>query len=294
MAAKVLVLGSNFAGLTAALAVKHELQDDVEVTVVSKDDRFIFNPSFIWIPFGRRKPADITFPVAPTFETHGVEFVHAEATRIDPQHQQVQTTNGSHGYDYLVIATGYLEDFSPIPGAGPGGPAHAITSLAGAVAAAEGWQRLLADPGPVVVAAAQGTGCFGAAYEFVFNLAYQLRRHGLKQRAPISLCDRRAVPGPLRDRRAARWGAAAGHVPQAHRHPGRPRHRHRRGRAGRAAAGRWPPAAVPLRGGGPAVRGRRGRADLGPGQRQRVCRGPGHLPDQGVPEHLRGRDRRRR
>jgi NADH dehydrogenase FAD-containing subunit len=29
MAPKVLVLGSNFAGLTAALAIKHELQDDV-------------------------------------------------------------------------------------------------------------------------------------------------------------------------------------------------------------------------------------------------------------------------
>ena len=125
------------AGLTAALAVKHELQDDVEVTVISKDDRFIFNPSFIWIPFGKRNPADITFPVAPTFETHGVDFVHAEATRIDPQHQQVQTTNGTHGFDYLVVATGYREDFSPIPGAGSGGPAHAITSLEGALAAAE-------------------------------------------------------------------------------------------------------------------------------------------------------------
>jgi sulfide:quinone oxidoreductase len=50
VAAKVLVLGSNFAGLTAALAIKHQLQDDVEVTVISKDDRFMFNPSFIWIP----------------------------------------------------------------------------------------------------------------------------------------------------------------------------------------------------------------------------------------------------
>jgi NADH dehydrogenase FAD-containing subunit len=186
MAPKVLVLGSNFAGLTAALAVKHELQDDVDVTVISKDDRFIFNPSFIWIPFGKRTPADITFPVAPTFDAHQVDFVHAEATRIDPQHQQVQTTNGTHGFDYLVVATGYREDFTGIPGAGPGGPAHAITSLHGAVAAADGWNQLLADPGPVVVAAAQGTGCFGAAYEFVFNLAYQLRKHGLKQRTPIT------------------------------------------------------------------------------------------------------------
>ena len=41
MAPKVLVLGSNFAGLTAALAVKHELEGDVEVTVVSQADGFL-------------------------------------------------------------------------------------------------------------------------------------------------------------------------------------------------------------------------------------------------------------
>ena len=37
-----------------------------------------------------------------------------------------------------------------------------LASGKGAPAAADGWRRLLADPGPVVVAAAQGTGCFGA------------------------------------------------------------------------------------------------------------------------------------
>ena len=50
---KVIVLGGNFAGLTAALSVKHELGDDVDLTVVSKSDTFQFNPSFIWST-GRR------------------------------------------------------------------------------------------------------------------------------------------------------------------------------------------------------------------------------------------------
>jgi hypothetical protein len=47
--------------------------------------RFQFNPSFIWIPFGKRKAKDVVFPVAKTFESHGVEFVRAEATSIDPK-----------------------------------------------------------------------------------------------------------------------------------------------------------------------------------------------------------------
>jgi sulfide:quinone oxidoreductase len=38
------VLGGNFAGLTGALSLKQELDDDVHVTVVSKSDRFQFNP----------------------------------------------------------------------------------------------------------------------------------------------------------------------------------------------------------------------------------------------------------
>ena len=34
----VVVLGANFGGLTAALAVKHKLHGDVDVTVVSPSD----------------------------------------------------------------------------------------------------------------------------------------------------------------------------------------------------------------------------------------------------------------
>ena len=94
---KVLVLGGNFGGLTAALSVKHELEGDVDVTVVSASDRFLFNPSLIWLPFGKRRPADITFPLAPTFESHDVDVVHASATRIDPLAQQVQTTQAATG-----------------------------------------------------------------------------------------------------------------------------------------------------------------------------------------------------
>ena len=39
---KVLVLGGNFGGLTAALAVNHELHGDVDIRVISASDRFLF------------------------------------------------------------------------------------------------------------------------------------------------------------------------------------------------------------------------------------------------------------
>src|SRR6266511_3265158 len=190
---KVLVLGGNFAGLTAALSVKHDLHNDVDVTVVSKSDRFQFNPSFIWIPFGKRTANDVVFPLAVTFESQGVDFIHGEAMTIDPTSQRVETSKGGYGYDYLVIATGYRNDFDVVPGLGPGGNAHSITHLDGAIEAAEGWARFLNDPGPVVVAATQGAACFGAAYEFVFNVAYHLRKHRLE--VPLSYVSAEPFPG---------------------------------------------------------------------------------------------------
>jgi len=183
---KVLVLGGNFGGLTAALTVKHELHGDVDVTVVSAADHFLFNPSLIWVPFGKRRREDITFPLGPTFTEHGVDFVHAEATELNLAARRVSTTAGPYDYDYLVIATGYRNNFQAVPGLGPDGNASTITTLEDAVHAGEAWRRLLREPGDVVVGATQGAGCFGAAYEFLFNTSYQLRKAGLKNKVKLT------------------------------------------------------------------------------------------------------------
>jgi len=181
----VLVLGSSFGGLTAALAVKHELHGDVDVIVISPGDHFVFNPSLIWLPFGKRTPQDIIFPVAPTLEQHEVEYIHAAATAIDPEHKVVITTDGTaQGYDYLIIATGYRNKMDAVPGLAEN--AVTITTLEDAVKAREAWRAFLADPGDIVVGATQGAGCFGAAYEFLFNTSYQLRKAGLKKSVKLT------------------------------------------------------------------------------------------------------------
>jgi NADH dehydrogenase FAD-containing subunit len=157
MAAKrIVIIGGNFGGLTAALELKHELGADVEVTVVSAADRFLFNPSLIWLPFGKRSADGITFPLEPVFGSHHVGFTHAEATAIDPAAQTVATTTGSYGYDYLVVATGYRNNFGVVPGLGPDGYAQTITTLADAERAGRAWRAFLDDPGPVVIGATRG------------------------------------------------------------------------------------------------------------------------------------------
>lgn len=186
MAAKVLVLGGNFGGLTAALDVKRRLGDDAHVTVVSKANGFLFNPSLIWMPFGKRTASDITFPLAPTFERRGVDFVHATATDVDPDAKIVRAGGREHPYDYLVIATGYVNDYDVVPGLGPGGNAASITTLWDAMRSAEAWERFVESPGPIVVGATQGAACFGAAYEFLLNAAYRVKKLGIRDQAPIT------------------------------------------------------------------------------------------------------------
>ena len=90
------------------------------------------------------------------------------------------------GYDYLVIATGYRNNFDGVPGLGPDGNAYTITTLEDAVHAGEGWRRFLDDPGDIVIGAAPGAGCFGAAYEYLFNVSHQLRKAGLKQQVNLT------------------------------------------------------------------------------------------------------------
>lgn len=185
MRKKVLILGGNFGGLTAALVVRRELEGDVDVTVVSPSSHFLFNPSLIWLPFGSRDRHDITFPIEPTLESHGIEFVHAAATAIDPVAKTV-TVDGDRAltYDYLVIATGYRNREDVVPGFVEN--SHTITTLVEAERTGAAWQRYLEKPGDVVIAATQGAGCFGAAYEFLFNTAYQLKKAGLRKEAKLT------------------------------------------------------------------------------------------------------------
>jgi len=183
---KILVLGSSFAGFTAAIEARKG-DPEVEVVVVSKSREFLFMPSLIWVPFGLRTRADITFDVAPIFAEKGIRFVEAAVTKIDPAQQRVTHALGDETYDFLVIATGPELDYAAIPGFAPeNGFVESIFGFDSARRAGEAFEALKKDPGPVLIGGAPGTGCFGAAYEFLFNMAYQLKKAHLTEKAPLT------------------------------------------------------------------------------------------------------------
>lgn len=184
---RIVVIGTSFAGYTGALELHELLKDAHDITVVANSPDFVFIPSLIWYPFGIREKKDISFDVRPIYSQRGIRFIEATVTGFDLEQRLVRTTSTEPiPYDYLLIATGPHVDFESVPGLGPDKHSYSICNLSHAEETRHGWERFLRNPGPIVVGAAQGAACFGAAYEFIFNLRHQLKKLHLLDKAPLT------------------------------------------------------------------------------------------------------------
>jgi sulfide:quinone oxidoreductase len=180
---RTVVIGGNFAGLTAAMEVKRLGGQTHEVIVIDRNDNFLFVPSLIWVPFKRREVSDISIPKREVLEKRGIQFVKAEALSVDPDARVVQTTEGEFTYDQLVIATGPKVKYDVAPGVAE--YASYIGTPEGAMKARNTLEEFKKNPGPIVIGATQGAGCMGAAYEFLFNIEKWLREEKIRDRVDL-------------------------------------------------------------------------------------------------------------
>ena len=185
--ASIVVLGGSFAGLNAAFKLKQDLGERADVTVVSRDPRFVFIPSLIWVVPGWRKPGQISFDLEPALRRRDIRFLEAVAQRIDPEQNVVYTDGDELHYDYLLIATGPKYDWSVVPGLGPAdGTTHSVCNLPHAMDAAKAWLDFLQNPGPVVIGSTQLASCFGAEYEVAFNIDRALRQAKIRKQVKLT------------------------------------------------------------------------------------------------------------
>ena len=184
----VVILGAGIGGLPAAFEVREALGSEHRVTVVNASDSFQFVPSNPWLAVGWRQRDQISFPLKPVLNRHGIEFIADTVIRIDAAGNKLELASGSSvAYDKLIIATGPKLAFDEVPGAGPhGGHTHSICTIEHAEKAHADWQKFLADPGPIVVGAMPGASCFGPAVEFAFILDAELRRRRLRHKVPMT------------------------------------------------------------------------------------------------------------
>lgn len=185
--AHIVILGAGTGGMPAAYELRAKLGNGHRITVVNAVDYFQFVPSNPWAAVGWRERKAITFPIRPYLEKKGIEFIAQPVTRIDAEGSALELQDGSRvAYDYLVITTGPKLAFDEVPGAGPSGHTQSICTIDHAEKTYAAYQRLLEQPGPVVIGAMPGASCFGPAYEFAFIMNADLRRRKLRNKVPIT------------------------------------------------------------------------------------------------------------
>ncbi len=184
---RIVIIGGSFGGLTSAFELKRLLGNKADITLICNQDKFVFIPSLPWLSMGWRRPEDITLPLEKILRPKDIRFIHEEAKGVDAGSSKVITASQQIPYDYLVVATGPSLVFSAVPGLGPiNGYTECIFELDLALRARDAWLRFLKEPGPVVVGAVQGVSCFGPAYEYVFEIDTELRRHGIRHKVQIT------------------------------------------------------------------------------------------------------------
>ncbi len=203
----VVILGAGIAGHAAAQHLRRWLPRNHDVHVVSPKTDWNWIPSNIWVGVGRMKPEQTLVPLAPLYRKLGIEFTQARAAEIHPEGgvdaagpyvAAESTLPESAGrreivpYDFLINATGPKLNFAATPGLGPDTgnsvsvctadhAAHAAREFLAAVERMKGGQKQT-----FVVGVGHGNcTCEGAAFEYVFNVEFELRRHGVRDKARI-------------------------------------------------------------------------------------------------------------
>jgi sulfide:quinone oxidoreductase len=107
MTHRVVILGGGTGGTLTANRLRRDYPEaDVEITVVDQDDRHVYQPGLLFVPFGLTHPEDIVRPRRRQLRG-GIDYVVSPIDHVDIDARQVALENGSTlSYDVLVVATG--------------------------------------------------------------------------------------------------------------------------------------------------------------------------------------------
>ena len=120
METRVVVLGAGFGGLELATMLSEALGDEVDLTLIDKNDAFVFGYAKLDVMFGRTTPDAVRLEYRDIAKP-GVRFLQQTITAIDPEARSVTTDGGVHEADFLVVALGADYDLDATPGLAEGG-----------------------------------------------------------------------------------------------------------------------------------------------------------------------------
>ena len=113
---KILILGGGFAGSNVLRELQKQFKrNDIEITLVSQDNFFLFTPMLPEVSSGMLHPSDITTPIRSFCKS--ANFCHAKIFSIDLENKRISVTRIFDQketileYDYLVLALGSKDNF---------------------------------------------------------------------------------------------------------------------------------------------------------------------------------------
>ncbi len=189
MAKRVVILGGGTGGTLVANRLRRLFSGtDVELVVVDQNDRHVYQPGLLFVPFGLAHSEDIVRPRQRQLHD-GIKFHESGIERVEIGANEVHLHDGSVlGYDVLVVATGaslILEETEGL--AGPGWMDKVFTFYtpegAGALEAA----LATFDGGRVVVNVVDmPIKCPVAPLEFCFLADWYFHERGIRDRVELT------------------------------------------------------------------------------------------------------------
>ncbi len=180
----VVILGGGWGGLTLAHQLRALVEPEHRIMVVEKNDTFALHVSNMWLMTGERKGLDEVQREMSKLKHPGIEWVHAEAQRLDPVAKRVDTDIGEITGDYVVIALGA----ELAPGVVPGFQ-EAAFNLYDRLGAMEARQALEQFDGGKIVVLVAGVPfrCPAAPYEAAMLVEALVRRRGIRNQTDLSV-----------------------------------------------------------------------------------------------------------
>lgn len=203
---RVVILGAGISGHTAALLLRKKLPREHEVVVVTPNKNWNWIPSNIWVGVGAMAPNDVTFELKPVYDKMGIKLIQGKALKIYPEGSAEiakpfvsfeSTVSGDAPdeqkieYDFLINATGPKLNFAATPGLGPEGHTLSVCTYHHADQAAKKLKDCIDEmkrgkTQTFLVGTGHGTcTCQGAAFEYIFNLEFEINKAGVRDLARL-------------------------------------------------------------------------------------------------------------
>lgn len=185
---RIVILGGGTGGTLVANRLRRLYDDDAEILVVDRDDRHVYQPGLLFVPFGLAEPEEIVRPRGRQLHD-GIELRIGDVDRVEAADNAVFLADGTRlPYDVLVIAAGASllpEETEGMLGAGWNESVFTFYTLEGAVALRDALRSF--DAGRLVVNMVDmPIKCPVAPLEFCFLADWFLQERGVRESVELT------------------------------------------------------------------------------------------------------------